>query len=69
MDPEAMRPFGLALLDLQRGDKSASFVIIRDDGLETEMPAAFFFRGFDQFTDLERTALGKCRGRVLCVHA
>jgi SAM-dependent methyltransferase len=67
MDRAAMRPFGLALLDFQRGDKSASFTIIRDDGLAEDLPVSHFFRGPDEFTGLEKTALDKCRGHVLDV--
>ena len=62
MDPAAMKPFGLALLDLWRGDKSASFTIIRDDGLEVEVAVSTFFRGPDEFTDPEKTVLHQCRG-------
>jgi SAM-dependent methyltransferase len=67
MDPAAMKPLGLALLDFWRGDKSASFTIIRDDGLEVEVAVSTFFRGPDEFTGLEQTALDNCRGHVLDV--
>lgn len=69
MDPEAMRLFGSALLDFQKGDKSAFFTIIRDDGLAEDVPISHFFRGLGEFTGLEKTALDKCRGRVLDVGA
>jgi SAM-dependent methyltransferase len=69
MDPAAMKPLGLALLDFLKGDKSASFTTIRDDGLEEEVAVSTFFRGPDGFTGLEQTALDQCRGRVLDVGA
>ena len=69
MDPAAMKPLGLALLDFRRGNKSASFTIIRDDGLEVEVPISTFFRGPDDFTGLEKTSLVQCRGHVLDVGA
>jgi SAM-dependent methyltransferase len=65
MDPAAMKPFGLALLDFWKGDKSTSFTIIRDDGLEVEVAVSTFFRGPDEFMGLEQIALDQCRGYVL----
>lgn len=69
MNPEAMKPFGLALREFRNGDKSASFTIVRDDGLEEAMPVGAFFREPEQFTGLEKTALGECWGHVLDVGA
>lgn len=65
MDTAAMKPFGLALLDFRRGDKSGYIAICRDDGFSEEVPVGHFFRGPEQFTSLERTALDRCRGYVL----
>ena len=65
MDPAAMKPFGLALLDFWRGDKSGCIAICRDDGFTEEVPVGHFFRGPEQFTSLEKTALDQCRGHVL----
>lgn len=69
MDPEAMEPLGLALLDYFQGNPSAALVIRRDDGVETALPAGHFFRGPDDFSAIENTALGLCKGRVLDVGA
>ena len=68
MNPEAMRPFGLSLLDYFRGNKSAVMSIIRDDGLITPQPASGFFRDPRQFK-IESIALDLTRGRVLDVGA
>jgi SAM-dependent methyltransferase len=65
MNPAAMKPFGLALLDFWRGDKSACITIVRDDGFQEEVAMSTFFRGPDLFTGLEQTALERCRGFVL----
>ena len=69
MDPSAMKPFGLALLDFHKGNKSAFYTIIRDDGSEEEVAATDYFREPHGFTVLERTALDQCRGDVLDVGA
>jgi len=69
MDPAAMKPFGLALLDFWKGDKSARFTLIRDDGFAEELPISHFFRVPGEFTGLEQTALDRSRGRVLDVGA
>ncbi len=68
MNPEAMRPFGLSLLDYFRGNKSAVLSIIRDDGLVTPQPASNFFRDPRGFK-IESIALDLARGRVLDVGA
>jgi SAM-dependent methyltransferase len=65
MDPAAMKPFGLALLDFWRGDKSACITIIRDDGFQEEVAVSTFFRGPDVFTGLEQMAMDRCRGFIL----
>lgn len=64
MDPRAMKPYGMALLDYHRGDTSATVTVLRDDGLETALPMSVFFR---QAQDLppDRMALDLCHGRVL----
>jgi 2-polyprenyl-3-methyl-5-hydroxy-6-metoxy-1,4-benzoquinol methylase len=68
MNPEAMRPFGLSLLDYFRGNKLAVMSIVRDDGLVTPLPASGFFRDPREF-NIESIALGLARGRVLDVGA
>jgi SAM-dependent methyltransferase len=65
MDPAAMKPFGLAFLDFLKGNKSACITLVRDDGFAEQLPISHFFRGPDEFTGLERTALDQCRGCVL----
>ena len=69
MNPEAMEPFGLALLDYFRGNESATFVVRRDDGLHTTLPAGHFFQAPEDFSDIDNAALGLCKGRVLDVGA
>jgi SAM-dependent methyltransferase len=69
MDPAAMKPFGLALLDFWKGDKSTRFTLIRDDGFAEELPISDFFRGPGEFAGLENRALDLCRGHVLDVGA
>jgi 2-polyprenyl-3-methyl-5-hydroxy-6-metoxy-1,4-benzoquinol methylase len=68
MDPEAMRPFGLSLLDYFSGSKLAAISIIRDDGLITPLPASGLFRDPREF-NIESIALDLARGRVLDVGA
>jgi SAM-dependent methyltransferase len=68
MNPEAMKPFGLALLDYQKGDNSATITAIRDDGLTELLPASSFFRHAEKF-EIERVALDLAHGRVLDVGA
>ena len=68
MNPEAMRPYGNALLDYHRGNLSATLIIYRDDGWRDELPMGMFFRQ-SQGYDLERTALDLCHGHVLDVGA
>jgi len=68
MDPAAMKPYGLAILDYHRGNPSAVISVCRDDGKRDELPASAFFRQAEDY-DLERVALGFCRGQVLDVGA
>jgi 2-polyprenyl-3-methyl-5-hydroxy-6-metoxy-1,4-benzoquinol methylase len=68
MDPEAMRPFGLSLLDYFSGNKLAVISIIRDDGLVTPLPASGLFRDPREFS-IDSIALDLARGRVLDVGA
>jgi SAM-dependent methyltransferase len=57
--------FGQAFLDFLRGDKDATLVMWRDDGLVEALPVGYFFRTAAEFSPLEQTALSLCRGRVL----
>lgn len=68
MNPEAMKPHGLALLDYHHGDQSATVSVLRDDGFISEIPAALFFRGA-QDIGLELEAMGHCQGYTLDVGA
>lgn len=68
MDAEAMKPYGLSLLDYHEGNQSAAVEIVRDDGLVTLLPASTFFRPAQEY-EIERTALELARGRVLDVGA
>ena len=64
MNPEAMKPYGHALLDYDKGNLSAILIIYRDDGWRDELPMSMFFRQSQEY-DLERTALDLCHGHVL----
>ena len=68
MHPEAMKPYGLALLDYDKGNLSATLIIYRDDGWRDELPMSVFYRQPQEY-DLERTALELCYGHVLDVGA
>jgi len=68
MDPEAMKPYGLALLDFHSGDLEASFIICRDDGYMDSFPVSTSFRASTDI-NIEQIALDNCRGRVLDVGA
>lgn len=65
----AYAPHGRALLDHWRGRADAA-VVHHCEGHETDVvPAAVYFREVAQLDALERTALDRCRGRVLDVGA
>lgn len=68
MNPQAMKPYGLALSDYERGNLSATLIIYRDDGWREELSASTFFRQPQEY-ELERTALDLCSGHVLDVGA
>ena len=59
-----MAPFGSALLAFLGGDGDAELTLRRDDGLVVPMPMTAFFRGSDEFSDIETAALDCCHGRV-----
>lgn len=60
-----MEPFGMALEAYFDGDPAAALLVRRDDGNEAALPMSLFYRGEEAFTELERTALARCDGRVL----
>ena len=68
MNPEAMKPFGLALVDYYKGNLSATVITYRDDGLRIEMPISSFYRESTDI-DIDRIALENCQGRVLDIGA
>lgn len=68
MNPEAMKPYGLALIDFYNGDAEATFRIIRDDGYIDLLPVSTFFRVSTDII-IDKIALKNCRGRVLDVGA
>jgi SAM-dependent methyltransferase len=69
MNPEAMAPYGLALLAYFEGRSAAEVVIRRDDGVEERLPMSPSFRAPADFTPIEAAALERCRGHVLDVGA
>jgi len=68
MNPEAMKPYGLALLDFYNGDTEATFIICRDDGCIDHFPVSTSFRASTDI-NIEQVALNNCHGRVLDVGA
>ncbi len=64
MHADAMKPFGLALLDYYRGDKMATLTAVRDDGWRELLPVGTFFRAPEEL-EIERVALQMACGRVL----
>lgn len=68
MNPEAMKPYGLALSDYERGSLSATLIMHRDDSWREELSASTFFRQPQEY-ELERAALDLCSGHVLDVGA
>ncbi len=69
MDARAMDPYGSALAAYFSGEHEAKITIRRDDGLQTVLPAGYFFRTPDEFTPIERVALDRCDGHVLDIGA
>ena len=66
---DAMKPFGLALVDYAQGENSAEIFLERDDGLKESLPMSVFFRSPSEFTLLENAALDLCMGRILDIGA
>jgi hypothetical protein len=65
MNPQAMEPYGAALLAYFEGDTRAELALRRDDGHERSLPVGHFFRTPAAFTPVENLALQHCRGHVL----
>lgn len=66
---EAIKPYGLALLDYANGETSTNIVHERDDGFKEEIPTDIFFKSLSEFSPLEHTTLHLCYGRILDVGA
>jgi len=59
-------PLGRALLDFHRGATAARIIVHTDIWIDEPTPVEEFYRPDDQpLPELERTALGLCRGRTL----
>jgi SAM-dependent methyltransferase len=69
MNPEAMTPYGMALVAYEQGQIDAEIVVRRDDGFEAPVPASHFFREPKQFSPIETAALDQCEAPVLDVGA
>ncbi|HYF40051.1 MAG TPA: class I SAM-dependent methyltransferase [Gemmatimonadales bacterium] len=68
MNLDAWRPYESAMSAYHRGQHDAT-IVVYDDYERDEAPLSYFFRQPSQFPQLELTALGHCRGRVLDVGA
>jgi len=69
MNPQAMEPFGMALLAYFEGCANAELIVRRDNGKEAPLPVSLFFREQSDFTAIEKAAIELCKGRVLDVGA
>jgi len=65
MKEKGMEPLGKALEDFYNGKKNVEITLIRDDGLEWNVPIDDFFRSTTDFSNLEKEAIKLCRGKVL----
>ena len=64
-----MEPFGEALEDFYNGKKNAEITLIRDDGLEFNVPIEYFFRSPKDFSNVEKQAIRLCKGKVIEIGA
>lgn len=69
MDPEALEPFGRALIAFFDGDSDAVLLLRRDDGFEAALPVRHFFRDPDEFSPIENRALEECGDGVFDIGA
>lgn len=69
MDLTGWSPHGRALMDYHRGDADAVLVITSNLGDRDPMPVKVWFRGPDEYFELDRAALELARGSVLDVGA
>lgn len=68
MESSAMSLLGKALLDYQTTGKDETLSVVREDGYTDEYPVADLFTS-SLDSDIERTAIEMCRGRILDVGA
>ncbi len=69
MDARAMGPFGAALKAYSEGNTGVEIIVHREDGVESHLPVAHFFRSPAAFSSIEREALQRCQGTILDVGA
>jgi SAM-dependent methyltransferase len=69
VNPQAMEPFGIALLAYFEGCTNAELIVRRDDGKEAPLPVSLFFREPSDFTAIEKAAIELCKDHVLDVGA
>jgi len=69
MTKKAFEPFGIALEYFYNGKKGVEVTLCRDDGIEWKVPIEYFFRGPENFSNIEKQALQLCKGRVLDIGA
>lgn len=65
MNPQALDPFGTALLVFVEGDTTAELIMHRDDGQRSTLPVGYFFRTPAEFTTIDHAAMVCCLGNVL----
>ncbi len=68
MDLSDWTPYAEAMSAFHRGNRDA-YMVVYDDYERDEVPLSYFFRGPNEFPEVERLALNLCRGRVLDVGA
>jgi 2-polyprenyl-3-methyl-5-hydroxy-6-metoxy-1,4-benzoquinol methylase len=69
MKDNPMTLYGQALQDYYKGDHSATLQVVRDDGLEADIPVRIFFRDEDEFSYIEQLGVGLCQGKILDIGA
>lgn len=69
MKASTYAPLGRAYLDYWGGNARAAYMYERDDGFKERHLLKDYFRSAAEFSPLEKTALGLCRGFVLEVGA
>lgn len=62
-------PFGLAIQDYQKTGKKAEIIVNSNYTEDERIPVEYLFRNEKQMPALEKTALKRCRGKILDVGA